>query len=60
MLASHALERRASKQLPQKRNVVNLNDEKAGFILVGDLVCIGAQLGNRGYVCQDINRDSII
>lgn len=60
MLASHALERRVSKQLPQKRNVVNLNDEKAGFILVGDLVCIGVLLGNRGHVCQDINRDSII
>lgn len=59
MIARHALERYVSKQWPQKRNAVNLNDEKAVFILVGDLVCMQVLQGNRSYVCQDINRDSI-
>lgn len=33
-----------------------MNDEKAAFTSVGDLVCIVAQLGDGGFVCQAINR----
>lgn len=58
MLASSALERWVYKQWATRKRRCKFEWWKS-FILVGDLVCIRVLLGNRGYVCQGINRDSI-